>query len=152
MNQFHKPSAEAAKRYPSPSMSDYSTAAEFSDAHFKVDILRATFDAFPAPEKLDAIGIEVICKRIADRVTLQVIADDAGVLRSSLIAWLDWLDGHSDQYASAKELLADSLVDDILGAVTGEIAADMVELTKLQIETRKWLAAQLAPNKYGKEF
>ena len=148
MNQFHKPSAEAAKRYPSPSMSDYSTADEFSAAHFKVDILRATFDALPAPEKLDAIGIEVICKRIADRVTLRVIADNEGLSRISLIAWLDV---HADQYAMAKELLAASLVDDILGAVTEDIAADMVELTKLQIETRKWLAAQLAPNKYGKE-
>jgi len=39
-------------------------------------------------QKLDAIGIDAICERIADCVTLQVIADDAGVSKYMLLEWL----------------------------------------------------------------
>lgn len=116
----------------------------------------------PTAQKLDAIGIEVICERIADCTTLQAIADDAQVSKGSLITWLA---NYADQYARAREAQAEVLAEDILkladvcriGTKTTEkangdvetVTADMVERARLQIDARKWLAGKMNSKKYG---
>ena len=120
--------------------------------------------AKPAPRKttsqiLDEIGIDVVCARVADCVTLQVIANDAGVSKGSLIAWLH---GHADQYARAREAQADKLVEDILAIAddgsndtyTDEEGFertnhDVIARSRLRVDARKWLAGKMAPKKYG---
>lgn len=69
-----------------------------------------------------------------------------------------------EQYVRAKEESADALVDDMLhiadtpqhGVKTKTtekgieiVEGDMVEHRRLQVDTRKWIAAKLKPKKYG---
>ena len=115
----------------------------------------------PKKDALDAIGIASICERISDCVTLQAIADDAGVSKGTLINWLAQ-EGHVDQYARAREAQADKMAEDILAIAddsskdtyvdeSGNVRADqeVVARSKLRIDARKWLAGKMAPKKYG---
>lgn len=76
------------------------------------------------------------------------------------------------QYARAKELQADYMADEMtqladkvrvgnktvskIGGKNGDViehhTVDMVERSKLQIETRKWLASKLKAKKYGNKL
>jgi hypothetical protein len=116
--------------------------------------------AAPAQNKLDAIGIESICERIADCETLQAIADSAEVSKGTLITWLA---GHADQYARAREAQADKLAEDILAIADdgsndtyktedGEATNyDVIARSRLRVDARKWLAGKMAPKKYGEK-
>ncbi len=117
----------------------------------------------PAQDKLDAIGIDAVCERIAAVKSLREIADNVGV---SVMVLLDWLtDRHPVQYARAKIAQAERMATVIIeladtcraGEVrtvksTGEVEVvtkDMVDRARLQIDARKWLAGKMAPKKYG---
>lgn len=112
----------------------------------------------PAQDKLEAIGIDVVCERIADCETLQSIADSAEVSKGTLITWLA---GYSDQYARAREAQADKLAEDILAIAddgsndtyqteNGEVTNhDVIARSRLRVDARKWLAGKMAPKKYG---
>lgn len=67
-----------------------------------------------------------------------------------------------DQYACAREDLADKLADEILQIADDgsndtfldangnvKVNHDVIARARLQIDVRKWLAAKLAPKKYG---
>lgn len=111
---------------------------------------------------LDAVGIDAICEKVADCTTLRVIAEECGVSKGSLLAWLSQ---YPDQYARAREAQADVLASDILAIADqcriGEkkiskpdggieiVTADMVERSRLQIDARKWLAGKMSPKKYS---
>lgn len=116
--------------------------------------------ALTTAQKCEAVGIEAVCARIADCVTLQTIANDIGVSKHMLI---EWLGGYSDQYARARESQADKMAEDILSIadeavveakhqgedVILDISASAVARNKLRVDARKWLAAKMAPKKYG---
>ncbi len=84
--------------------------------------------------------------------------------------WLSEDASLSQMYARAKAAQADFIADQIRkiadecrigekvtvketkdGTFTETVRADMVERARLQIDARKWLAAKLAPNKYGEK-
>lgn len=84
--------------------------------------------------------------------------------RSTVRLWRVANEEFSAMYAHAREEFADSLVDELLiiadvsreGVKTKETAhgtevttGDMVERSRLQLETRKWLASKILPKKYG---
>ena len=71
-----------------------------------------------------------------------------------------WLTAHpefQDQYARAKEVGAEALVDDMLALADQQIEASAdgkvdyakVQQLRLQVDTRKWIASKLKPKKYG---
>ena len=112
-------------------------------------------------QRLDAIGIEVICEKVADCVTLQRIADEVGISKGSLITWLS---GHADQYARAREAQADVLAEDLLAiadedtATTRSMGDGVVDVVfdstavarnRLRVDARKWLAGKMNSKKYG---
>ena len=118
-------------------------------------------------QKLDAIGIDAVCEKVADCMTLQVIANEAGVSKGSLIAWLA---NYSDQYTRAREAQADKMAEDILaiadegglepvmvddvplmlnGKPVMTVSNAAVQQAKLRVDARKWLAGKMAPKKYG---
>jgi hypothetical protein len=87
---------------------------------------------------------------------------------STVFRWLSLYPEFQDQYARARELQADAIFDEMLhladtpqigkktkrtgkgkGATVEETSGDMIEHRRLQIETRKWMAAKLRPKKYG---
>lgn len=115
-------------------------------------------DSAPAKDKLDAIGIEAVCTRIAECEPLHAIADFAGVSKGTLIVWLAKFPDH---YARAKEMQADKFAEDIL-AIADESAGDItptengetvnheaIARSRLRVDARKWLASKFAPKKYG---
>lgn len=84
---------------------------------------------------------------------------------------LDWLSDplHSEfraKYACAREAQADHLAEEMLQIADTPVVgikttskewgdetteADMIEHRKLQVSTRQWIAAKLAPKKYGEK-
>lgn len=153
-------SRAAVEAHPAPSR-------EGRDAEAYAMACKATHEArvaFDAPklttgQKLDAIGIEAICERVADCVTLQTISNDVGISKGSLITWLA---GYADQYARAREAQAEVFAEDILAIADdglndtytdgdGNIRTDqdVVARSRLRIDARKWLAGKMSPKKYG---
>ncbi|MDP2821402.1 MAG: hypothetical protein Q8O52_01805 [Sulfuritalea sp.] len=113
-------------------------------------------------QKLDAIGIDQVCVMVAGCTTLQVIADGAGVSKGPLI---NWLAQHADQYARVRAWQADKLAEDILSIaddasrdiIVGENGIEHVDheaiaRSRLRVDARKWLAAKMAPKKYGERL
>ena len=82
---------------------------------------------------------------------------------STVRGWvLDDVEGFAAQYARARDMQADKMVDDILeiaddGRNDTYLDADGNERTdqeviarsKLRVEARKWIASKFAPKKYG---
>jgi hypothetical protein len=115
-----------------------------------------------ASQKLDAVGIEAICAKVAECVTLQVIADECGVTKWDLLRYVN-SDLHHDAHARARERGADKHAEDIL-AIADEVHveakydgedvrlaldATAVARNRLRVDTRKWLAAKMNAKKYG---
>ncbi|MFM5099366.1 terminase [Aeromonas veronii] len=108
---------------------------------------------------------EAICSAIADGVSLRAVLARPGMPSKSMV--MRWLADERyiefrDQYACAREDLADKLADEILqiaddgsndtfldanGSV--KVNHDVIARARLQIDARKWLASKLAPKKYG---
>lgn len=109
-----------------------------------------------------------ICERLADGESLRMICLDESIpARSTVFKWLSQQKDFADQYARAREAQADTMADEILhiadtpvmgqktvSKATGlEITeGDMIEHRRLQVDARKWLAAKMAPKKYGDKF
>lgn len=109
-----------------------------------------------------------ICERLAAGESLRAICrDDHMPHRATVHRWLiDNVEGFCDQYARAREVGLDELAEEALEIadtpVEGlrreesddgykEVREDMLGHRKLQVDTRKWLLAKLAPKKYGEK-
>lgn len=108
---------------------------------------------------------DAICERIARGQSLRSICKLKRMPSASTV--YKWLLKHStfaEQYARAREAQADTFVGQIMeiadtpqiGVIIKKDAkgttitkADMIEHRRLQIDARKWVAARLAPKKYG---
>ncbi|MBO0125113.1 terminase small subunit protein [Agrobacterium sp. OT33] len=109
---------------------------------------------------------DAICERLANGLSLRAICrNDAMPSKTTVFKWLLQNAEFADQYARAREAQADHFVDEMveiadrpkLGKKTKrtsdgkleETTFDMTEHRRLQIETRKWVAARMRPKKYG---
>lgn len=116
-----------------------------------------------AKQKLESFGIDLICDRTAECVPQRTIAAEIGVSWATFIAWINADINRSEQYARARESQADKMAEDILSIadeavveakhqgedVILDISASAVARNKLRVDARKWLAAKMAPKKYG---
>jgi len=119
-----------------------------------------------------------ICERIADGQSLRKICRDEEMPdKATVLRWLACEDRADFRalYAKARELQADSYVDDVVDiadtpieattTVEKEVAvdkvlqpttetrtADAVDRSRLRIDARKWAASKLAPKKYGNKL
>lgn len=109
----------------------------------------------------------VVCDLIAQGVTLRRIGEHAGLPdKATLIRWLARHGDFRDQYARAKELLADVQADEILdiaddvsidfieqetadGVVVRKENGEALQRARLRIEARKWLMGKMKPKRYG---
>jgi hypothetical protein len=96
-----------------------------------------------------------------------ICSDDDMPNRSTVLRWLDAHADFAAKCAHARELQADVLAEQILEIAdtpqlgekrktsangdTETTEGDMIEHRRLQVETRKWLAARMAPKKYGEK-
>ena len=116
----------------------------------------------PAKDKLDEMGIEAVCERIADGWPLHRIASEAGVSKGTLITWLGG--ANLDHYTRAKEAQADKFAEEIIaiadeesttvkggddGPVEVVFDSTAVQRNRLRVDARKWLASKMYPKRYG---
>lgn len=103
-----------------------------------------------------------ICERIMMGESVRrICTDEAMPSQSTVFKWLVSDDKFRAAYDLAKRLLAETLSEDILD-ISDDASADFVEgkdgkvfnpehvqRSKLRVDSRKWLAAKLAPKRYG---
>ncbi len=118
-----------------------------------------------AGQKLDALGIDAICEKVANCETLQSIADGAKVTKWCLIQWIN-SDANHDAHARARERGADKHAEDILAIadelvieakyngedVSLDVSSAAIARNRLRVDTRKWLAAKMNAKKYGEKI
>lgn len=110
-----------------------------------------------------------ILERLADGESLRTICDDEEMpARSTVFKWLATNSEFSDQYARAREAQADALFDETLEIADDgrndwmmrggkddagwQANSEHIQRSRLRIDTRKWMAAKLAPKKYGEKL
>jgi hypothetical protein len=95
-----------------------------------------------------------LCKWISNGLSLQRWCRQAGRDPYTVYGWMKSEPNFARAYAQAHEDRTDTIADDIIEiadevAGTDNIAA--VQAAKLRIETRKWIASKLKPQKYGEK-
>lgn len=74
---------------------------------------------------------------------------------TTVYRWLLKHEQFRQSYVGARKLQADHLAEEILeiadNAANGDGNRDALNIAKLRIDARKWLAGQLRPKKYGDE-
>lgn len=103
-------------------------------------------------ERLDAIGIEVICEHVSNGDSLRSWSIANGFAQSSVLLWIDADRARAEQYARAREdradLVFESLDDVSAEAVAAENAVKVAGL-RLKADNIKWKLARMSPKKYG---
>lgn len=106
---------------------------------------------------------DAICERLSDGESLRKICVSEGM--PSKITVLRWLESNASfraQYAAAREAQADHMAEEILQIADDGLNdtyedddgkkrtdQDVIARSKLRVDARKWLAAKMAPKKYG---
>lgn len=93
-----------------------------------------------------------ICERIADGESLRSICDDKQMpSRTSVFKWLSNSAELANQYARAREEQADAIFDDVKD-IADMAKPEDVQVARLRIDARKWMAGKLRPKKYGEKL
>jgi hypothetical protein len=108
---------------------------------------------------------DTICSRIAEGESLVAICQSEDMPhRATVFRWLADNTSFCDRYVRAREAQADKLAEEILqiaddgqndtyqtddGEATNH---DVIARSRLRVDARKWLAAKLAPKKYGEKL
>lgn len=115
------------------------------------------------PSKRTPELIEEIITRLACGESLRKICKDEHMpVKENVLAWM-WKDAEfRSQYMAAKEASAEAMLEEIMDIAdessqdmavgpNGELRAnsEVVQRSKLRVDTRKWAMARLAPKKYG---
>ncbi|MCC8367085.1 ubiquitin carboxyl-hydrolase [Xenorhabdus sp. PB61.4] len=92
-----------------------------------------------------------ICALLADGESLRSICKRPGMPnKSTIFRWLREHQAFCDQYAHAREVQAETLIEETL-EIADDCIADPAEVAKakLRVDTRKWFITKVAPKKYG---
>ncbi len=119
------------------------------------------------PTKFSKELCDEICERMKHGESLnQICKSEHMPSRSTVIYWADHNPDFAEQYTRARQDLVEYWADDIVDIAddgsrdwttkTGRdgeeydvVNHEVVNRSKLRVETRKWLMSQLAPKKYG---
>lgn len=126
------------------------------------------------PSKFTSDLGDTICERLAEGRSLRGIClDDDMPDARSVFRWLAGetkdksLEQFRQQYARAREIQADTLVDEILeisddgtndwmerqygddAPVGWQVNGEHIQRSRLRVDSRKWFASKVAPKKYG---
>lgn len=121
----------------------------------------------PRPSDYSEEIAEALCAELASGRSLRSICaeDESLPAERTVYMWLLRHEGFVQKYTRAREVQADVLVDEVLDIadtpVMGEktkvtsdgksetTTGDMIDHRRLRVDARKWMAAKLAPKKYG---
>jgi len=119
------------------------------------------------PSDYSAEIADTICDRLAGGESLRAICADAGMPdRATVSRWLARYEEFRDLYGFARECQAECLVDEILkiardssrdyvekrlpdGKMVRVVDHENIARARLRINALKWIAARMAPRKYG---
>lgn len=108
-----------------------------------------------SPQKRQAIqtieergGYLPICRRIADGETLADVARDYNTSRSVIQQWFARDPERREALRRARVLAASAFADQAI-TIADTADAQNVQVAKLRIETRRWLASRMDPEQYG---
>ena len=108
-----------------------------------------------------------ICERLSLGESLREICSDEEMPgKSTVMRWLHDHQEFRDQYARAREAQAEHWADEIIeisddgsndwetrqnkdGSSYEAVNAEVINRSRLRVDTRKWLMARMAPKKYG---
>lgn len=108
-----------------------------------------------------------ICSQLSEGVSLRTVCiPDDMPASATVFSWLRKNEEFVKQYARAKEESSDAMAEDILdiaddgrndwmeiqlpGGVTKEIPnQEVLQRSKLRVDTRKWIMSKMKPKKYG---
>lgn len=116
----------------------------------------------------EAIGY-AICEGLANGIPLTRICREESMPGvATVYRWLDSDPIFRDRYSRSREDQADTMADEIISIAdtvmigekvtieddgkTKTVTGDMVERSRLRIDSRKWVASKLKPKKYGDRF
>ena len=90
-----------------------------------------------------------ICEMLANGSSLSKISKIEGFPKASTVyQWLIKYPEFSEMYARAREDQADTLADQITH-IADKATTEGVQVARLRVDARKWIAAKLKPRKYG---
>lgn len=115
------------------------------------------------PTKYSNALADRICEQVAHGKTIRTICIDEDMPTvSTIFQWLLKYKYFSEQYARAREIMADILFDEILDIADNNSKdteydydgnerpnREWMGRSKLKVDTRKWLLTKIAPKKYG---
>ncbi len=93
----------------------------------------------------------LICERMSNGQSVRSICREEGMPgKTSIMRWLDEDEGGAlrDQYARAREALADAYAEQII-EIADEAVAEDAQVARLRVDVRKWAASKIAPRRYG---
>lgn len=112
-----------------------------------------------------------ICVRLSEGESLRAIClDDDMPHRATVFQWLLKHQEFHDQYVRARELQADSMVDEIPDIaddgtndwmekygdngenIGWQVNGEHIQRSRVRIDARKWVAGKLRPKKYGEKI
>lgn len=108
--------------------------------------------ASPAKEKIEQFGIDALCAKIVDGITLTNAATQIGVSIGTLISWLE---SDAERSARAREArMRSARIWDEKATEAIESAADPFELSKAKelAHHYRWRAAKISPRDYGEKL
>lgn len=101
------------------------------------------------PSKFTKAVADSICEQIAQGRSLRSICQSKTMpSMATVMNWLAINDVFLEQYARAREAQADALFDEIID-IADNSDNESVQVAKLRIDARKWMAGKLKPKKYG---
>ena len=104
-----------------------------------------------------------ICKRLALGLSLRKICQDEKMPhRDTVMDWIFTKPGFSDQYAIARERQTENMLEEIIEIADDgsndtyedeegrvRVDTDVIQRSRLRVDTRKWAMSKLAPKRYG---
>lgn len=119
------------------------------------------------PSDYNAKITESICERLSLGESLREICSSEDMpSKTTVMRWLNAKPEFRDQYARAREAQAEHWADEIIeiaddgtndwterqnkdGSTYDAVDNEVINRSRLRVDTRKWLMARMAPKKYG---
>jgi hypothetical protein len=97
--------------------------------------------------------IDEVCVRLSQGVSMRsVCRDDDMPCMATIWRWLRENDNFAKRYTAAKQESADAMIEDILAISDQDDEEESTNRSRLRVDTRKWIAAKLRPEKYSEKL
>lgn len=107
------------------------------------------------PRRLTPELLDQICGAIADGASLRAVCEQLNLPRRTVRGWLTEHDDFARAYDRARKLQVDHLFDELVEIADSVKDSDSnaaVQAARLAVDTRKWIAAKLLPQRFGDQL